>query len=259
MIENQFAYPVFQSAGLFQAEHDWIHPRRCIDSYEIIFVLDGEVAIAEETEHFSLKAGDVLLLEPGKLHYGTKSCCNAAFYWIHFTAQELPVWKCFSPADDHEVTSQIRRLLHIANTPGYPASSLDAAVLLLINELHFQFTNACKDRGNTLAARIYEHIRIHAAESLTVRSVAEQFGYTSGYISKLFRKYFRIGLKDHIETTRIKYAKNLLLTTSLSIKEISAQMGYGDENCFIKFFTYQEGISPSRYRNQYFNTHLNNR
>jgi len=36
------------SGGLFKSEEEWKHPRRVIDSNEIIYVVKGEVFIQEE-------------------------------------------------------------------------------------------------------------------------------------------------------------------------------------------------------------------
>ena len=57
----------------------------------------------------------------------------------------------------------------------------------------------------------------------------------------------------------MNYAKDLLLTTDLSVKEIAAQMEFAEENLFIKYFIYHEEISPVKFRNKYFNTHMNNK
>ena len=54
-------------------------------------------------------------------------------------------------------------------------------------------------------------------------------------------------------------AKDLLLSTNMSVKQISKELGYSEENLFIKFFTYNEKISPSAFKAKYCNTHINNK
>ena len=66
-------------------------------------------------------------------------------------------------------------------------------------------------------------------------------------------------MKEYISSVRMKYAQNLLLTTNMSVKEISAQAEFENENHFIKFFKYHEGKSPSKFRNIYFNIHMNDK
>jgi AraC-like DNA-binding protein len=57
----------------------------------------------------------------------------------------------------------------------------------------------------------------------------------------------------------MKLAKDLLLTTDMSVKQISRELGYSEENLFIKFFTYHEKISPAAFKAKYCNTHINNK
>ena len=47
--------------GLFATEEEWRHPARTIDSYELLYVVAGEVFLEEEGERFHLKEGDVYL------------------------------------------------------------------------------------------------------------------------------------------------------------------------------------------------------
>ena len=65
--------------------------------------------------------------------------------------------------------------------------------------------------------------------------------------------------RQYISSEKIKLSKDLLLTTRLSVKEIAARLGFGSENLFIKFFKYHEDISPAKFRNKYYNTHMNNK
>ena len=44
---------------------------------------------------------------------------------------------------------------------------------------------------------------------------------------------------------------------TVSVKEISAKLGFTDTDKFVKYFKYHENISPARYRNTYTNTHIN--
>ena len=60
----------------------------------------------------------------------------------------------------------------------------------------------------------------------------------------------RLGVKftDYLARLRITHAKKLLLTTALSIKEITKQVGYYSESHFIKVFLEREGCTPAEFR-----------
>ena len=56
---------------------------------------------------------------------------------------------------------------------------------------------------------------------------------------------------SYLTSIRMEQAKKLLLTTSLSITEISERSGYKDYRVFTKVFKKSEGITPSQYRRDF--------
>ena len=54
-------------------------------------------------------------------------------------------------------------------------------------------------------------------------------------------------------------AKKLLLSTSLSIAEVTEQTAYGDNRVFTKVFKKSEGITPSQYRRDFLEDAKNER
>ena len=60
----------YLSSGEFHSQGSWIHPRRVLDSNEIIVMTEGHAYIDEGGTSYALHAGDALLLEHGKEHGG---------------------------------------------------------------------------------------------------------------------------------------------------------------------------------------------
>ena len=83
---------------------------------------------------------------------------------------------------------------------------------------------------------------------ISVAGLADQFELSPNYLSTLLKQ--RLGMKftDYLAGLRITHAKNLLLTTRQSLKEITNQIGYYSESHFIKIFTEREGCSPTEFR-----------
>lgn len=249
------------SSGLFTAHEEWIHPKRKIDSYEIIYVICGIVYIQEEQSQYKLSTGDILLLHPNRVHFGYQtSPLKTAFYWVHFFVSDFTQLEIaqqhFLFSDHYKFAGYFKQLLHIANSPEYPAYSPDFVVMLLLNEIcvgqkhvYNKFSKLLKD--------IAEWIRINSDKKLTAVMVAEHFGYHPDYICSLFRKSFGVSLKKYINDERIKYSKSLLLVSAYSIKQISDILGWENENQFIHYFKYHENMSPAKFRNMYYNTHFN--
>lgn len=258
MINYENHYMEFVSTGEFRSDRPWIHPERIIDTYEIILVLEGTVHIEEDSERYSLTKNEIIILEPGRVHRGFEISNEVvAFYWVHYRSNMPAPFKNYDGANFYEAKLQIKRLLHMANTPAYPLSSSDACMLMIYNEL--AAIGDKNDFTTRLAHKLAEYIRINLPENPTAVSVARHFGYNPDYLGKIFKKSFNMGLKDYISLQKINKAKNLLVSTDLSVKQISADLGWRDENLFVKFFKYHEDISPTGFRNLYKAVHMNNK
>jgi AraC-like DNA-binding protein len=67
-------------------------------------------------------------------------------------------------------------------------------------------------------------------------------------ISKLLKNEYNQSFKQYLNDVRMTRAKQLLLETELSIKEIIFKSGYKTSSHFFRIFKDQEGISPSEFR-----------
>ncbi len=252
-------YFAYETVGEFHSSGPWIHPTRRIRSIELILVLEGTVYLREGERAFTLTENQMLLLEPGLEHGGTQVVdMPTAFYWLHFyTDRPLP-FKIFDGPDYYDIKVLLKRLLHITNTPGYTREAADALACLIFEELVRQ-GKAEVQTARVDIRQILEYIRIHTRQNFTVAQLAAHFNYNTDYLGKLFRKHLGMGLKEYLAQQRLKLAKELLLTTELTVKEIAEELGCSNENLFVKFFLYHEKISPVSFRGRYCHTHMNSR
>ena len=98
---------------------------------------------------------------------------------------------------------------------------------------------------------ITRFLQEHLAEEISLSVLAEEFHLNPQYISQLFKSEIGVGFLAYLTNIRMEQAKKLLLTTSLSIAEVSEQSGYGDYRVFSKVFKKAEGITPSQYRRDF--------
>ena len=95
---------------------------------------------------------------------------------------------------------------------------------------------------------ITRYLQEHLAEEISLSVLAEEFHLSAQYISQLFKSEIGVGFLAYLTNIRMEQAKKLLLSTSLSIAEVSEQSGYSDYRVFTKVFKKAEGITPSQYR-----------
>ena len=97
------------------------------------------------------------------------------------------------------------------------------------------------------------YILQHYNESLIcLNTVAGQVGLNCAYFSVLFKKENNgEGFSEYLQNLRIKKAKELLVESTLSVKQIAGSVGYSDPKHFAKVFKSVSGIKPVEYRKLY--------
>ena len=98
---------------------------------------------------------------------------------------------------------------------------------------------------------ITRYLQEHLAEEISLSVLAEEFHLSAQYISQLFKSEIGVGFLAYLTNIRMEQAKKLLLSTPLSIAEVSEQSGYSDYRVFTKVFKKAEGITPSQYRRDF--------
>ena len=242
----------FNYMGLFTTNEKWIHPEACESTFEIIYVTEGEIHLQEQERKYELEKGDMIILRPGAVHKGCEySFGKTSFYWIHFKMNkesETVIKRGFSEV------AIIKELMHYSHRPDCAQYVKDSVLMHLLSVISVEIEN---EKKSALAADVFEWTRINAASQLTVKTIAEHFGYNSEYISRIIKKQYGTTLKNLIDRFIIEKAKNYLNNTKYSVKEISNILGFSTPNTFVNFYKYHEKLSPSKYRNLYSYTHMN--
>ena len=98
---------------------------------------------------------------------------------------------------------------------------------------------------------ITRYLQEHLAEEISLSVLADQFHLSAQYISQLFKSEIGVNFLAYLTSIRMEQAKKLLLTTPLSIAEVSERSGYADYRVFTKVFKKTEGVTPSQYRRDF--------
>ena len=98
---------------------------------------------------------------------------------------------------------------------------------------------------------ITRYLQEHLNQEMSLAVLAEEFHLNPQYISQLFKNEIGVNFLTYLTNIRMENAKKLLLTTSLSIAQVSEQSGYADYRVFTKVFKKSEGITPSQYRRDF--------
>ena len=102
-----------------------------------------------------------------------------------------------------------------------------------------------------MKAEILAYLNQHYSDAgLSVSAMASDFGFSESYFSVLFKELMGETYSACLERMRLNRARELLKTGSMSIEDISSQVGYGNSTSFRRAFKRAEGLSPQQYREQ---------
>jgi two-component system response regulator YesN len=107
-------------------------------------------------------------------------------------------------------------------------------------------TESVEDSYKALIQAVLDRNMYKASFSLSVLS--EELGYSSGYLSGLFKKIYGMTFQDYLVRQRMEKAKLLLLTSDLKHYEIAEAIGINDVNYFSARFKKVVGESPKQYK-----------
>ena len=116
---------------------------------------------------------------------------------------------------------------------------------------NIQYADSEKKQQKKQLEEILAYLEINYRDSnLSQMQVADMFRISNYTLSRLFKNQVGVGFSEYLAAKRLEYAKELLLTTSHSVKEIAIMSGFTSENYFSRTFKLYEGVSPSNFRSQ---------
>lgn len=84
--------------------------------------------------------------------------------------------------------------------------------------------------------------------NLSLSSIADRFGLSSSYLSRLYKDAFGENFVDYLAGVRIDAARRLLRETQAPIQEIAIQVGYANYMSFSRAFKKIVSATPGEYR-----------
>ena len=137
------------------------------------------------------------------------------------------------------------------------------------NEL-YKLRNACEIKKwfrdsiiNPVCQRLEEHrgsqhkhildqvINMISAEydkDISLEVCASRLNYHPSYIWRVLKKEMNTTFSEYLSSYRLSIAKDLLVETDMSVGKIAEKLGYNNSQNFIRYFKKQEGMTPSKYR-----------
>lgn len=96
---------------------------------------------------------------------------------------------------------------------------------------------------------VIAYIHKHIYDPLPLSRLAKHVAYSPYHFSRIFKE--RIGLSPlyYVSSVRLQKAKDLLLQSNLTVRDIALEIGQQSLGTFTTRFTERVGVSPSQFRN----------
>jgi len=98
--------------------------------------------------------------------------------------------------------------------------------------------------------KVLNYIDQNFVERITTEDLCEQISLSTSNLIKLFKKNLGLTPIGYINKVRVNRAKELLLHSQRSVKEIAYETGFSDEFYFSRVFKKVEGQSPRDFKNK---------
>lgn len=130
-----------------------------------------------------------------------------------------------------------------AKTVREMADIMEQYITMYINELEIDKINGT----SRVIEHVKEYVKANLANDISLESVAEEVGYSSFHLSKIFKKIEGMNFKDFVIKNKMEKAKLLFRQGNLNVSEVCKEVGYPNASYFSKVFREYYGVLPKEY------------
>lgn len=237
-----YAYPQKLSSYCSIIQHDFYNKKKCIQNDRLTFekVKETGEVIVYKCHHGLYEAVAPIY------HYGIL----AGFLMMGQVCDNKQKQSLQLKESLKRVVNEEKRINEILkNIKEVPSELLDSYILLMkvIAEYVTQTNTLFLGNGNQ-AELIMKYIKQNYASKITLDILAKKFSRSHSMLAKCFKKEYGTTIMNALMDVRLNKAAEHLKNGSLSIKEISAECGFAEQNYFSKAFFKKYNCSPSEYR-----------
>ncbi len=274
------------SIGTYVHDRDHRTTEHSHDFVELVFLVDGQAEHLFEGQGYTIRAGDVFIINPGEVHaYQTKpgerieiiNCLFMPELISEVMLRELGVCRSMDYFYVYPFLDASERFHHRLNLAGGKAEEVYALLkammveweqrrpgyttiirlqllqlLIMLSRFYAEgaslaYKPAVKER-TVLIRRINGFLERHFDQKLAVPDLCTFFNISSRQLNRIFKQETGQTVTERIHQIRIERAKQYLLDGDDKVIDIANRVGYEDPSFFSQLFRRKVGCSPGQYR-----------
>lgn len=233
-------------------------------SVEIFAVFEGEMDFFLNDERYPLRAGEFILVNSNEIHSINAPQENKTIvlqmpldtFEDYFTGEQFVRFTHRVSVQDKKMMELIAEMYETyqAKACGYEMKvrGLYFTMLYLMvteyRELEVSEEMLKRNQKLNRLSVITAYIKENYTSDLTLEGLANEFGYSPYYLSRMFQKYAGINYKSYLQSIRVENAYKELANTDHTISEIALNNGFPTRKAMAKVFVKKYGVLPSEYR-----------
>lgn len=233
-------------------------------SLEIFAVFEGSLTFFINQERYPLFAGEFMVVNSNEIHSVDSPVPNMTvvvqiplkMFEEYFTGEQFISFTHDPKAQDEKVMGVISDIYRVYTERkcGYnlKVQSLFYELLyLMVTKYREKDVSPELVRKNHKLSRlsvIAVYVKEHYKDALSLERLAEIFGYSPAYLSRMFQKYAGINYKSYLQGVRVEHAYQELANTESTISEIALENGFPNSKAFARVFLKKYGVLPSEFR-----------
>jgi AraC-like DNA-binding protein len=240
----------------------WSIGRR-LSEYQVLYITRGQgIFESELTGIRKINTGDVFILFPNIWHrFKPDEATGWDEHWVEFDGELIRHYhnKEFLSPDNptitvgiqEEIASNYLKIINLIKDekPGfqYIASGILLQILgqLFASRKYHSFEGkVIEDQIRQAKLLIMENLHLTISQENLARSIG--MGYS--LYRKKFKAYTGVSPAQYQIQLRINKAKDLLITTNQSFKELAQELGFESTDYFFRLFKQKTGFTPSEFR-----------
>lgn len=236
---------------------------RILREYQLVYITKGGgVFSSESTPEKQMCKGRLVLLFPNQWHtYHPDVATGWDEYYIGFEGpviDEMMRNAFYSKEQqllevglNEELAALYSRALEIAESDKISSQQYLAGIVLhMLGMILSVSKNKIFEAGG--AEQKIEQAKIimneHVFTDIDPEEIALKLNVSYSWFRKVFKEYTGYAPAKYFQELKLRKAKQLLVGTSLSVKEISYQLNYTSAEHFFSLFKKHTGLTPLKYR-----------
>lgn len=254
-----------QETGTMTCKHAHDYVRESLDSYLLLMVLEGTGTLSQETQRYTLRAGDIAFVDCHKPYCHSSSEKHPwKIAWIHWNGKALEsLYELFRNRNDTIVRGKVLPL-YLPIFQEIQALLLEECgdYELFLSQKLYEILMQLLTDGRAIShgmentkkwEEIHQYIEAHFTEKITLEGLSQQFHVSKYYMLREFKKQYHVTIIQFMNQCRMNYAKKLLRFTDWRVEKIAEVCGIRDASYFNRVFRTTEGISACEFRKRWQN------